>query len=160
MSPARNVVATGTDGYKALFSLGELSPDFGNQPDFIAFGVNGGSLNDKGFARIVAPNDIKAGRWVSNLASLEVYHATAVPEPATVVLMLVGVAATLWTSEALRNRFSKQPDELAHNQKTRGWAAGIRMAADSSCGPQCRRWIACRSSWPRTASDIAPRALG
>ena len=85
------VVATGSDGYKALFSMGELSPDFGNQPDFIAFEQNGSLLTGNGFARIVAANDTKAGRWVSNLVSLEVYHATAVPEPASMALMVVGL---------------------------------------------------------------------
>ena len=85
------VVATGSDGYKALFSMGELSPDFGNQPDLIAFARNGAALDGTGFARIVAPNDVKAGRWVSNLVSLEVFHAVApVPEPSSAALMLVG----------------------------------------------------------------------
>jgi hypothetical protein len=69
------VVATGTDGYKALYSLGELNPSFGNQQnDIIAYQLNGQDLTSNGFARIVAPNDVKAGRWVSNLSSLEVGH--------------------------------------------------------------------------------------
>ncbi|RTL44233.1 MAG: PEP-CTERM sorting domain-containing protein [Burkholderiales bacterium] len=87
------VVATGSDGYKALFSLGELSPDFGGQPDLIAFDRNGTGLGSNGFARIIAANDVKAGRWVSNLTSLEVFHAVSapVPEPSIAVLMLAGV---------------------------------------------------------------------
>ena len=68
------VVATGTDGYKAVFSLGELSSAFGNQNDIIAYQLNGQNLAATGFARIVAPGDVKQGRWVSNLASLEVGH--------------------------------------------------------------------------------------
>ncbi len=68
------VVATGTDNYKAVFSLGELSPSFGNQNDIIAYQLNGQNLTTDGFARIVAPADVKAGRWVSNLASLDVGH--------------------------------------------------------------------------------------
>jgi len=68
------VVATGTDGYKAVFSLGELNSAFGNQNDIIAYQLNGQNLAGTGFARIVAPGDVKAGRWVSNLASLEVGH--------------------------------------------------------------------------------------
>jgi|APMI01.1.fsa_nt_gi hypothetical protein len=88
------VVATGSDGYKALFSLGELSSDFGNQPDLIAFERNGTSLGANGFARIVAANDVKAGRWVSNLVSLEVLHAVSpVPEPSSAALMLLGAFA-------------------------------------------------------------------
>jgi DMSO/TMAO reductase YedYZ molybdopterin-dependent catalytic subunit len=87
------VVATGSDGYKSLFSLGELSDAFGNQPDMIAYEVDGEMLTDTGFARLVVPNDVKAGRWVSNLVSLEVFSATPVPEPQTYALMLTGLMA-------------------------------------------------------------------
>ncbi|CAG1001303.1 hypothetical protein MYXO_03037 [Myxococcaceae bacterium] len=75
------VVATGTDGYKAAFSLGEINPAFGNQNDIIAYQLNGQDLTTSGFARIVAPGDIKAGRWVSNLSSLEVGHVAYTPGP-------------------------------------------------------------------------------
>ena len=68
------VVATGTDGYKSVFSLGELNSSFGNQNDIIAYQLNGQYLTTDGFARIVAPGDVKAGRWVSNLSSLDVGH--------------------------------------------------------------------------------------
>ena len=93
------VVATGSDGYKAAFSLGELNPSFGNQPDIVAYEANGALLTDNGFARIVAPDDVKAGRYVSNLISLEVLHAAPVPEPETGVLLAVGLLAL-----ALRRR--------------------------------------------------------
>ena len=93
------VVATGSDGYKAAFSLGELNPSFGNQPDIVAYQANGALLTDNGFARIVAPDDVKAGRYVSNLISLEVLHAAPVPEPETGVLLAVGLLAL-----ALRRR--------------------------------------------------------
>jgi hypothetical protein len=69
-------VATGSDGYKAVFSLGELDPSFGNQPDLIAYSLGGAALTTNGFARVVVPNDVKAGRYVSNLISIEVF-ATA-----------------------------------------------------------------------------------
>jgi hypothetical protein len=85
------VVATGGDGYKSVFSLGELDPLFGNQPDLIAFGVDGSGLGSDGFARLVVPGDAKHGRYVSNLVSLEVFHAAVVPEPATCALMLFGL---------------------------------------------------------------------
>ncbi len=75
------VVATGTDNYKAVFSLGEINSSFGNQNAIIAYQLNGQNLSTNGFARIVAPGDIKAGRWVSNLASLEVGHVPYLAGP-------------------------------------------------------------------------------
>ena len=90
------VVATGSDGYKSVFSMGELHPAFGNQPDFIAYELNGDALTGNGFARLVVPNDVKAGRHVSNLVSLEVFRATsAVPEPEALTMLGAGLVALL-----------------------------------------------------------------
>jgi hypothetical protein len=75
-----------------VFSLGELDPGFGNQPDLIAYSADGALLGSKGFARLVVPNDVKSGRWVSNVLSLEVFSATPVPEPGSVATMLLGLA--------------------------------------------------------------------
>ena len=96
------VVATGSDGYKAAFSLGELNPAFGNQPDLIAYDVNGGGLGSTGFARLVVPSDVKAGRWVSNLVSLEVVHASPVPEPYTASLLALGLGGLALMQRATR----------------------------------------------------------
>ncbi|WP_145987501.1 molybdopterin-dependent oxidoreductase [Cupriavidus neocaledonicus] len=73
------VVATGSDGYQVVISLGEISPEFGNQPDLIAYRADGAPLTSNGFARLVVPNDIKGGRFVSNLVSLEVRAAAPAP---------------------------------------------------------------------------------
>jgi len=54
------VVATGTDGYRSVFSLGELNTSFGNQNDIIAYQMNGADLTTNGFARIIAPGDLKS----------------------------------------------------------------------------------------------------
>jgi DMSO/TMAO reductase YedYZ molybdopterin-dependent catalytic subunit len=96
------VVATGSDGYEATFSLGELDPAFGGSttaPDLIAYAEGSGqSLGSDGFARIVVPGDSAGGRYVSNLVSLQVIDATAanaVPEPASLALLvpaLLGIA--------------------------------------------------------------------
>lgn len=69
------LVATGSDGYRTVISLAEISPGFGNQPDIVAYAMNGAPLTTNGFARLVVPNDMKAGRNVSNLVSLEVLSA-------------------------------------------------------------------------------------
>jgi hypothetical protein len=90
------VLATGSDGYEAIFSLGELDPMFGGTgaPDLIAYEVNGGPLGPDGFARVVVPGDDFGGRYVSNLVSLEVIDAV-VPEPGALQLVMTGLIAML-----------------------------------------------------------------
>ena len=69
------VVATGSDGYRAIISLGEIDPAFGNQSDLVAYADTGGQLGPGGsdwFARLVLPGDHFGGRYVSNLVSLQV----------------------------------------------------------------------------------------
>lgn len=98
----RYVVATGSDGYSAIFSLGELSPSFGGEPAIVAYSVNGVPLSTDGFARIVTPEDNLHGRWVSNLVSLQVVSISPVPEPASLAFMLAGVAALAVVTRARR----------------------------------------------------------
>jgi len=71
---SRVVVATGADGYKATFSLGEIHPNFGGagQPHLVAYDINHEPLTFNGFARMVSPDDNRRGRFVSNLASIKV----------------------------------------------------------------------------------------
>ena len=72
------VVATGSDGYRAFISLGEIDPAFGNQPDLVAYADTGGQLGPSGrdgALRLVVPGDHAGGRYVSNLVSLQVVDA-------------------------------------------------------------------------------------
>jgi hypothetical protein len=84
------VLATGSDGYKAVFSLGELDPSFGGQPtnslaqDLIAYT----GANSDGAFRIVVPGDLKGGRYIANVVSLEVIASAAPPGPLTVAANL------------------------------------------------------------------------
>ncbi len=81
-SSLRNVaVATGTDGYAAAFSGGELDPRFGGSraPVLVAYAQNGQPLGADGFARAVVPGDAAGGRYVSNIASLNVVQAPSNP---------------------------------------------------------------------------------
>jgi hypothetical protein len=69
------VVATGSDGYRAVISLGEIAPMFGNQPDLVAYSDTGGQLGPNGSdgaLRLIVPGDVAGGRYVSNLVSLQV----------------------------------------------------------------------------------------
>ncbi len=91
------LVATGSDGYKAVIALGEIAPNFGNKQDLIAIDSNGGQgLGADGFARLVIPGDIKGGRYVSNLVGLEVFDApAAVPVPAAIWLFGSGLVGMI-----------------------------------------------------------------
>jgi len=73
------VVATGSDGYRAIISLGEIDPAFGKQPDIIAYKDTKGQLGGNGpdgALRLIVPGDHAGGRYVSNLVSLQVIDAT------------------------------------------------------------------------------------
>lgn len=75
------VVATGSDGYRAAFSLGELDPRFGGEQVLVAYDDSLGQLapgGSDGFARVVVPGDAAGGRYVSNLVSLEVFDVDGV----------------------------------------------------------------------------------
>ncbi len=77
------VVATGADGYKAAFSLGEIDPKFGDQPVLVAYSDTAGQLGphgSEGLARMVVPGDHAGGRYVSDLVDL---HVGSLPEPQT-----------------------------------------------------------------------------
>jgi len=88
------VLATGSDGYEAIFSLGELDPMFGGTgaPDLIAYLQDGMPIGVNGFARVVVPGDDFGGRYVSNLVSLQVIDAV-VPEPGSLVLLVSSLLA-------------------------------------------------------------------
>ncbi len=76
----RYVVATGSDGYKAVISAGEISPRFGNRQDLVATSDTLNQLpNPSGFARVVATGDVAGGRYVSNLTDLTVLASPAQP---------------------------------------------------------------------------------
>lgn len=46
------------------------------------------------------------------------------------IVLLAGTTIAVWTSGDLRQRFSGPTEQMVHNQKTRGWADGLRMAVD------------------------------
>jgi len=73
------VIATGTDGYKAVVSAGEIAPNFGRRQDLVATRDSLGRLpGADGVARLVAAGDRAGGRYISNLTSLEVRSGPAI----------------------------------------------------------------------------------
>ena len=63
------VLASGADGYQAVVSWGEFSPDYGAIPILLAYTQDGKPLPAP---RLVVPGDKKGGRYVSGLTSLKV----------------------------------------------------------------------------------------
>jgi hypothetical protein len=58
------VSATGTDDYQAIVAWGEFDPGFENKPILLAVTQDGNTLAAEG-VRLVVPNDIRGGRYVS-----------------------------------------------------------------------------------------------
>ena len=55
-----------------VFTAGEIDPGFGGNQVLIAYLVNGAPLGSEGPAQIVAPGDKAGGRFVHNIATIEV----------------------------------------------------------------------------------------
>lgn len=69
---AEYVVATGSDGYKAVLALAEIEPDFHPGDVLVADAMNGKPLDAKiGPFRLVVSDDKRPARSVRNLGSVE-----------------------------------------------------------------------------------------
>ena len=84
------VLASGTDGYEVLYSLAELNPALGAPEDLVPYADTQGQFPADGFTRVVIPGDNHAGRYVSNLDSLQV---VSLPEPGTAALLAASLTA-------------------------------------------------------------------
>jgi len=74
---ATYVVATATDGYRVVFSLAELDPDFTGSDVMVADRTNGQPLlADQGPIRIVVPKDLAGARSIRMLERIEVVRLT------------------------------------------------------------------------------------
>jgi len=56
-----------TDNYEVVVAFGEFDRNFENKQVLLAYADNGQLLTDTGFARLVVPDDIRGGRYVSNV---------------------------------------------------------------------------------------------
>ena len=70
---ARFVHADARDGYRVVFSLGELDPATGGRRVFVVDRCNGKPLDtDVGPLRLLVPDDLRPARWVRQLQSITV----------------------------------------------------------------------------------------
>jgi DMSO/TMAO reductase YedYZ molybdopterin-dependent catalytic subunit len=67
------VTVTGSDGYEAVLSLAEITPEFGGDQAIVAWQQDGKTLDGgDGFARLIIPGDKAAGRAVGAITTIEV----------------------------------------------------------------------------------------
>ncbi len=74
---ASYVVVTAHDGYRVVFALPELDPDFTDASNqiILADTVDGKPLSDtQGPVRIVVPQEKKGARWIRMVESIEVVN--------------------------------------------------------------------------------------
>jgi hypothetical protein len=76
---ASYVVASATDGYRVVFSLAELDPEFTGSEIIVADRANGDRLlPDQGPVRIIAPKDVPGARSMRMLERIELVQ---LPKP-------------------------------------------------------------------------------
>lgn len=80
---ARYLVVTANDGYRVVFSGGEIAPDFGHAPILLAWEQDGQPLaGADGPLRLVVPGDIRGGRYVHGIVSIDVRALEPLATPA------------------------------------------------------------------------------
>jgi len=68
------IEATGSDGYTSLLSWGDIDPSAGNRAPALSLTENGASLSAVG-PRVLAPGDVRGGRYVSGTVALTLVRA-------------------------------------------------------------------------------------
>jgi hypothetical protein len=72
---ASYVLAQAKDGYRVVFSIGEVDPDTGGAQLLLAYKKNGKPMADpEGEFRIVAPQDKRAARWIRQVTSISLHQ--------------------------------------------------------------------------------------
>jgi hypothetical protein len=67
------LLAEAADGYKVVFALAEVDPDFATREILLADKRDGKPLDDKqGPFRIVAPGDTRPARWIRQVTTLKI----------------------------------------------------------------------------------------
>ena len=70
---AKYVLVKASDGYKVVFSLPEIDPEFSEKIILLAYEVDGEPLaTTEGPFRVVVPQDKKHARWIRQLNSIQI----------------------------------------------------------------------------------------
>jgi hypothetical protein len=69
------MVAAGADGYKAVYSVAEVTPDLHDATIIVADTLDGKPLAESGPLQLIATGEKRPARWVRNLVSIKVQEA-------------------------------------------------------------------------------------
>ena len=69
------LVATGSDGYEAVYAVAEVNPSVHDATVIVADSKNGKPLTDDGPLKLVATGEKHPARWVRNLVAIKVMTA-------------------------------------------------------------------------------------
>ena len=69
------LVAEGADGYLAVYSIGEVTPDVHDGTVLVADTLDGKPIGDTGPLQLVTTGEKRPARWVRNLAAIHVRTA-------------------------------------------------------------------------------------
>jgi hypothetical protein len=69
------LVAEGSDGYEAVYSVAEVNPDLHDATVLVADAIEGKPLADDGPLKLIATGEKRPARWVRNLVSVQVLTA-------------------------------------------------------------------------------------
>jgi hypothetical protein len=69
------LVAEGSDGYKVVYSIGEVTPDVHHGTVLVADAMDGKPLTANGPVQLVASDENRPARWVRNLVAIRVLEA-------------------------------------------------------------------------------------
>lgn len=73
---SKYIVVRASDCYEVVVAVPELLSNFGGQPIMVAYATGDGqALGNDGMARLVVPGDKSGGRYVSNIATIQVIDA-------------------------------------------------------------------------------------
>jgi hypothetical protein len=69
------IAAVGSDGYEAVYAIGEVTPDVGASTIIVADTENGKPLSADGPLKLIGTGDKRPARWVRNLVAIKVQAA-------------------------------------------------------------------------------------
>ena len=70
------------DGYRVVYALAELDPQFRNEPVILADQRDGNALGAKeGPLRVIAPTDQRPARWIRQVTRIDVLRSPDAAEP-------------------------------------------------------------------------------